>query len=101
MVQVITKDNFDSLVLNSDRPVLLDFWAEWCGPCRMLTPVVHELAEENPQILVGKVNVDEEMDLARQFGISSIPTVIAFRNGAVVAQSVGVQPKEKLLAMVE
>ena len=101
MVQVITKDNFDSLVLNSDRPVLLDFWAEWCGPCRMLTPVVHELAEENPQILVGKVNVDEEMDLARQFGISSIPTVIAFRNGAVVAQSVGAQPKEKLLAMVE
>lgn len=101
MVHKITKDNFAELVLKNDGPVLLDFWAEWCGPCRMMAPVIDEIAEENPQILVGKVDVDTEEDLARQFGISSIPTVVAFRNGRVIAQSVGVKPKDAVLAMVE
>lgn len=99
-VLTITQNNFENEVLNSDKPVLLDFWASWCGPCRMLSPVVDEIAEENPQIKVGKINVDEEGDLAASFGVMSIPTLVVIKNGQVVNQSVGVVPKQKILAML-
>lgn len=100
MAVEITKDNFEALVLQGDKPVLLDFWAEWCGPCRMLTPTVEALAAERPDILVGKVNVDKEPELARQFRISVIPTVFALRDGEVVGQTQGVKTKEELLALL-
>lgn len=96
----ITKANFDELVLHSSSPVLLDFWAPWCGPCRMVAPIVEELAEEREDVLVGKVNVDEEIELALQFGVASIPTLIVMKNGQEAARTVGYQPKadlEKLL----
>ncbi len=96
----ITKENFEAEVLQADRTVLLDFWAEWCGPCRMLSPVVDELAEELDDIKVGKVNVDEEMELAQQFGVMSIPTLAVIRDGQLADSQVGVQPKEAILAML-
>ncbi len=96
----ITAQNFQAEVINSDKTVLLDFWAVWCGPCRMLSPVVDEIAEENPQIKVGKVNVDEQMELAQKFGIMSIPTLVVFKNGKNVAASVGVKSKEAILSML-
>lgn len=96
----ITSQNFKAEVLDSDKTVLLDFWASWCMPCRMLSPVVDEIAEENSSIKVGKVNVDEQMELASQFGIMSIPTLVVFKNGQKVDSSVGVVPKEKILSMV-
>lgn len=99
-VLTITQNNFENEVLKSDKPVLLDFWASWCGPCRMLSPVVDEIAEENPQIKVGKINVDEEGDLAASFGVMSIPTLAVIKNGQVVNQSVGVVPKQKILGML-
>ena len=96
----ITKENFDTEVLQASQPVLLDFWAEWCGPCRMLSPVVDQIAAERADIKVGKVNVDEQPELARQFGVMSIPTLVVMKNGEAVAQSVGVQPKEAILRML-
>lgn len=100
-VMNVGKHNFQQEVMESEKPVLLDFWADWCGPCRMIAPILHEIAEENEDIKVCKVNVDEEQELAIQFGVMSIPSVFALKEGKVVAQSVGVKPKAQLLAMVE
>ena len=97
----ITKENFEQEVLKSDIPVLVDFWAVWCGPCQMVGPILSEIAEENEgKIKVGKVNVDEQPDLARQFGIMSIPTMIVFKDGEKVNQLVGAVPKEEILALL-
>ena len=98
----ITSLNFENEVLNADKPVLLDFYADWCGPCKMLAPVVHEIAEENAgTIKVGKINVDEQMELAMRFQVSSIPMLVVFKNGKAVARSVGYRPKAEIAAMVE
>ena len=100
-VITITFENFETEVIKSEKPVLVDFWAPWCGPCRMLSPVVDEIAEENSNIKVGKVNVDEQEELAMRFGIMSIPTLIVFKNGEAVKKTMGVQPKAAILEMVE
>ena len=100
-VITITKENFEQEVLHSAKPVLLDFWASWCGPCRMLSPVVDEVAEERSDVKVGKVNVDEQPDLAAEFGVMSIPTLLVFQNGKLVNQSVGARPKSGVLALLE
>ena len=96
----ITSANFEELVLNNPKPVLLDFWAAWCGPCRMVAPVVEEIAAEREDILVGKVNVDEEMALAVRFGIVSIPTLIVMKNGEVANKAVGFMPKAEILKLL-
>ncbi len=95
----LNKDNFNNEVLNSEKPVLIDFWASWCGPCRMMGPVVDEIAEEREDIKVCKVNVDEERELANLFQISSIPTLAVIKDGNVVNGSVGVRPKKDILKM--
>jgi len=98
----ITKDNFEEEVINSSLPVLVDFWATWCGPCRMLAPVIEEIATEyQGRVKVGKINVDEEQELAVKYGVMSIPTVILFKNGTVENTTVGYVPKEKLIDMIK
>ena len=99
-VITITKENFEAEVLKSAQPVLLDFWAAWCGPCRMLSPIVDEVAEERTDVKVGKVNVDEQPDLAAEFGVMSIPTLLLFENGKLVRQAVAARPKSGVLALL-
>ncbi len=94
------KENFES-IKNSDKPVLLDFYADWCGPCRMVSPVVDEIAEERDDIIVAKINVDEENDLASEFGVFSIPTLVVIKNGKVANQATGARPKDAILALLE
>ena len=96
----VTMNNFEQ-IKNSDKPVLLDFYADWCGPCRMVSRLVELIAEENPLYLVGKINVDSEPEIAQAFGIVSIPTLVVLKNGKIAAQSVGAKPKQKILAMLE
>ncbi len=96
----ITKKNFEEEVLKAEKPVLLDFWASWCGPCQMIAPVLVEIAAERHDIKVCKVNVDEENELAMQFGIASIPTLVVMKNGTVTNQMVGVRPKAQILSMI-
>ncbi len=97
----ITKQNFEQEVLQSDQPVLVDFWAEWCAPCKMLLPVIEQLAEEVTDAKICKVNVDNDPELARQFKVMTIPTLLLFKNGEVVQQSIGVKPKEEILEMLK
>ncbi|MGM9647028.1 MAG: thioredoxin [Eubacteriales bacterium] len=99
-VIVVTKDNFEA-VKNSEKTVLLDFYADWCGPCRMVSPIVDQIAEECPQYTVGKINVDNSPELAQQFGVVSIPTLVVMKGGEVVSQSAGARPKAQILAMLE
>ena len=96
----ITKENFEELVLRSEKKVLLDFWAPWCGPCRMVVPLVEEIAKERPDIKVGKINVDENPELSRQFGIMSIPTLVVMENGKIINQVIGARPKNAILEML-
>ncbi len=100
-VMQVSRETFDEQVRNAAKPVLLDFWASWCGPCRMVSPLVDEISEERDDILVGKVNVDEEPELAQMFNIMSIPTLLVFKNGEISASAVGAMPKEDILAMLD
>ena len=96
----LNKESFEKLTAQQEKPVLVDFWAEWCGPCRMLAPTIHEIAEERPDIKVGKVNVDNEPSLAEKFGIFSIPTLIVIKEGKVVSQTAGLRPKQAILDLL-
>ena len=96
----VNKNNFNQEVLNSDKPVLMDFWAPWCGPCRMVLPLVEEIDKERSDIKVVKINVDEEQELAMQFGVMSIPTLVVMKNGKIVNQVTGARPKAQILAML-
>lgn len=98
-VLTITNENFDAEVMHADKPVLLDFWATWCGPCRMVSPIVDEIGDEQDGIIVGKINVDEQGELATRFGIVSIPTLVAIKNGEESGRTVGAKAKEEILAL--
>lgn len=100
-VLTLTNENFEQEVLKSDKPVIVDFWAAWCGPCKMLSPVVDQLAEELEGVKVGKINIDEQMELAEKYNVSSIPCVVAFKNGEEVNRSVGLVPKQKLVDLLK
>ncbi len=100
-VLAITKQNFNTEVVQSEKPVLLDFWAEWCGPCRMVSPIVDEIGEETNNIKVGKINVDDEPELAQKFGIMSIPTLILMKNGTEVKRLIGARSKSELLSWID
>lgn len=100
-VTEINNNNFESNVIKSDKKVLLDFYADWCGPCRMVSPLVDEIAEENPQLFVGKINVDQNPELAQKFGVASIPTLVVMKDGKIVNHSVGAMQKSKILAMLD
>ena len=97
----INLNNFSQEVLNSDKPVLLDFWAPWCGPCRMVVPMVEAIAEERPDIKVGKINIDEQFELANRFGIQSIPTLMVMKDGKIVRKAMGARPKQAILEMLQ
>ncbi|MGM9565292.1 thioredoxin [Evtepia sp.] len=101
LVKDMNKENFQEEVVQSDKPVLVDFWASWCGPCRMVSPIVDEIAQERPDVKVVKVNVDQEQELALQFGVMSIPTLVVMKDGKVVNQAVGVRPKEQILDLLK
>ncbi len=96
----VSKNNFDSIKVN-DKPILLDFYADWCGPCRMVSPIIEEIAKENPQYLIGKVNIDKEPELAQKFNVLSIPTLTVIKDGKVISQSAGARPKNEILAMLK
>ena len=96
----INNNNFHEEVMNSEKKVLLDFWAPWCGPCRMVVPIVEEIAAERPDILVGKINVDEQPELANEFGIMSIPTLVVMKDGKILKKATGARPKHAILAML-
>lgn len=97
----LTASQFDNEVINSEKPVLIDFWASWCGPCRMVSPIVDELSDELDSVKVAKVNIDEEPELAARFGVMSIPTLIVMKNGEITGRSVGAKPKRDILAMLQ
>jgi len=99
-VLTVNKDNFES-VKNSEKTVLLDFYADWCGPCRMVSPLVDQIAEERDDVLVGKINVDDSPELAAQFGVTSIPTLVVMKGGSIVSQTTGARPKAQILALLE
>ena len=100
-VLTITNENFEQEILKSDKPVLVDFWAAWCGPCKMLSPVVDQLGDELEGVKVAKINIDEQMELAEKYNVSSIPCVVAFENGEEVGRSVGLVPKQKLVDLLK
>ncbi len=101
MITTITKDNFEKEIVKADKPVLVDFWASWCGPCRMLSPTIDEIAEEHPEIKVCKINIDDEAELAIRHGVMSVPTLMLFKNGEIAQTAVGVRPKDEILDLLK
>ena len=101
MITAITKDNFENEIVKADKPVLVDFWASWCGPCRMLSPTIDEIAEEHPEIKVCKINIDDEAELAIRHGVMSVPTLMIFKNGEIAQTAVGVRPKDEILDLLK